>query len=154
MGCTLELHDEHGMAPRYNDVNLQAVFKDAAGMLFPEDHLNFTPRWGTGCSDLGDISTVMPACHPTCSGASCGGHSSEYLITDPYTACVQCAKVQAAALIELLKDDAAAAKKVLKEKKTVYNSFKEYFDAVDKTTLNIEAVTANDDGTLTLQYKL
>ena len=69
--------------------------------------LDYAPqRWGTGCSDMGDVCCVMPAIHPYVTGASGASHSSEFYITDPVTACVTSAQVQAAILIRLLENGA------------------------------------------------
>lgn len=152
MGCELELCDEHGMAPRYNDPNLQDAFHQVAAMFFDEDRLAFNNNWGTGCSDMGDISTVMPAVHPNCAGGFGPGHSTEFKIKDPVLACVTNAKIQAGTAALLLSDNAKLAKKVIAERKVLYPSFKDYFKAIDATTVNTEAVIKNPDGTLTLKF--
>ena len=153
MGCELVLDDIHGTYPRYNDPNIQDALKEAAAMVFGEENLKFDDSWSSGCSDLGDVCTVIPACHPVCAGVSGHAHATDFRMKDPYTACVQNAKVQAATLRVLLQNDAAAAKKVIAEKHTVFDSFEEYCKAVDNTKLNINAVTYEDDGTVNIKYK-
>lgn len=152
MGCELKLCDEHGMAPRYNDPNLQDAFHKVAAMFFDEDHLAFNDKWGTGCSDMGDISTVMPAVHPNCSGGYGSSHSTEFRITDPVMACVTNAKIQAGTAALLLSDNAKLAKKVISERKVVYPTVKDYFKAIDSTMINIDAVIKSSDGTITLKF--
>ena len=61
---------------------------------------------------MGDLSHIMPACHPYTSGAEGPGHSKEYVITDYEKAVVNPAKVMAMVIIDLLADNARQAKEV------------------------------------------
>ena len=108
--------------------------------------------WGTGCTDMGDLSAVMPACQPYACGAVGTGHGNDYRIADVNRACVNSAKAQVMMLSLLMKDDAAEARKVIDERRPVYSSIREYFETVDKITLDQDAVKTNEDGTITLTF--
>ena len=101
---------------------------------------------------MGDLSAVMPACQPYACGAVGTGHGNDYRIADVNRACVNSAKAQVLMLHLLMKDDAAEARKVVEERKPVYSSIREYFEKVDRITLDQDAVTAHEDGTITLTF--
>ncbi len=152
MGCGIRFTDVHGFAPRYNDVTMKEIFRRIGHQLFSEEDVRFSESWGTGCSDMGDISCVMPAVHPNVGGAAGTGHGADYHIADPYTACVVSAKVQIGALAAFLENDAAEAKNVLANKNLPYASKEEFFAAVDTLSFEGEGVIFSDDGTVTLQF--
>ena len=108
---------------------------------------------GGGCSDIGDIQSVMPAIHPNVSGASGTSHGKDYYVTDPESACIFSAKFQLVYLHELLKDGAAEAKRVVANAKPPYKSKAEYFEAINNFMRDQEAVIYNEDGTVTLNVK-
>ena len=153
MGCRIRLKDLHGYAPRVNDPGMKQVCREVAAMLVPEENLDFSERWGTGCSDMGDVNCVMPGIHPYAGGAEGAGHSSEYFIQDPYTACVVSAKLQVGTIALLLQDDAAKAKQILAEGRQDYPSIREYLDSIDQLSFEGDGVTYESDGTVTLKYK-
>ena len=66
-----------------------------------------------GCTDMGDVSQIMPVLHPYMGGASGTGHAADYRITDPQLAYVAPAKALAAMVIDLLWGDAAGAREVI-----------------------------------------
>ena len=119
----------------------------------PEDKARYNASFGTGCSDMGDISCVMPAVHPHIGGMVGHSHGNDLFITDPYLATVVSAKIQAESAVRLLEDDAALAKKIVAEYVPVYASTKEYLDAMDKLTFTAQAVRYDENGDVTLHYK-
>jgi hypothetical protein len=65
-----------------------------------------------GSTDMGDLSHLLPVCHPYTSGAVGAGHSKDYLVTDYETAVVKPAKIMAMVVIDLLAEGGAAASEV------------------------------------------
>ena len=111
-----------------------------------------TGRWGTGCTDMGDVSSIMPAIHPHCSGSIGMGHGKDYYVADKRLGCLLPAQCLVVTASMLLSDDAAKAKKVIAEAKPYFKSKEEYLTAIDKLTMNKEAVVYNEDGTITLDF--
>ena len=62
---------------------------------------------------MGDLSQIMPVCHPYTGGATGAGHSKDYLITDYQKAVVDPAKIMAMVIIDLLAEGAVKAKEVM-----------------------------------------
>jgi len=152
IGANVILSDRPGYTPLINDKNLLRIAERAMKEIAPAEHVAITDNWGTGCTDMGDISAVMPAIHPYAGGATGTGHGSDYRIEDKENACVNSAKCQLLMLNMLLSNDAAEAKKVIEEKNLRYQSKEEYFKAIDSIIQDKTAVIYNDDGTVTLDF--
>ena len=153
MGANVHLQDFPGYCPLYNDKNLYQLTVDVVKEGFGEEWIQEDTKWGTGCTDMGDISCVMPTVQPYCSGACGVGHGSDYGINDPETALVVSAQYQVLMAEALLSNNAEMAQKVIKEADLVYPDKKDYFAAVDKIFLDKKAVTQNEDGTTTLDFQ-
>ena len=150
MGCRVIFEDTPGSAPRYNDKNLRDVFCDVAKNFFDEKDLDFCAPWGNACSDMGDISNVIPSVHPFIGGVTGGGHSVNFKMTDPDRALVISCKVLAGVIYRLLEDGARLAKKVIEEKKVPFASKEEFFKAKDGLSFTGDGVLYQEDGTYTL----
>ncbi len=153
MGCGVRFTDVHGFAPRYNDPNLKAIVKEVGLDFFKEEDLRFNDNWGTASSDMGDVACVIPCIHPYVGGAQGASHGPEWVIVDPYSACVISAKVQFGVLAKLLENGGERAKYVVENKYVPYASMEEYFAAVDSLSFEGEAVSYNEDGTVTLRFE-
>ena len=70
-----------------------------------------------GSTDMGDLSQVMPVIHPYVTAATGTSHGVDYMIEDYYSAVITSASAMAMTVIDLLAEDAAKAKNVLKESK-------------------------------------
>jgi amidohydrolase len=152
IGANVVLSDRPGYTPLINDKNLLRIAEEAMKVIAPAESISINDHWDTGCTDMGDISAIMPAIHPYAGGAVGLGHGKDYYIEDPETACVSSAKCQLLMLHLLLSNDAAEAKKVVAEKDVRYRSKQEYFEAIDAITQDKEAVIYKEDGTVILDY--
>ena len=79
---------------------------EAFYLLCPEDTFSFSDAIGTGSTDMGDLSCIMPVLHPYAGGAEGTGHGEDYRIADPEKACVLNAKWQLVMLTMLLENGA------------------------------------------------
>ncbi len=150
MGCKLVLKDIHGYAPQYFSPTFKQAAKDVALTMFPGEDVNFTDVRGVGCTDMGDVSCIMPIIQTSICGAEGAGHGITYRIKDPYSACVVSAKYQVNLLVHLLRDGAAVAKQIVNEEPERYMTAAEYLKKVDRTNFEAEAVIYNEDGTVTI----
>ena len=153
MDCGLRIIDRHGYAPRrYDPVMTEAVLAEA-DRLFPEDEIRPDCPFSGGCSDMGDISCVMPVIHPQIGGASGSLHGSDMRITDPVLAAVTSAKLQALTVIRLLENDAETARKAVREARPQYGSIGEYLQAAEKLNFTADAVIPEEDGSIRLRFR-
>jgi len=153
LGGGVLIHDRPGYTPLSNDINFLKVAEQAMiETVGKEKTLANYEGWATGCTDMGDVSAVMPSIHPYCAGSKGAAHGSEYYIVDPETACVSSAKMQVLLLSMLLENDAERAKHIVDNFVPRYKSMDEYFKAVDVLDQDKDAVIYNKDGTVTLDF--
>ena len=114
LGATVEIDTWPGYLPLEPDPTMGALFRANAATLVGEC---FDGGHRAACTDMGDVSQIMPVLHPYMGGASGTGHAADYRITDPGLAYVAPAKALAAMVVDLLWDDAAGAREVLARSK-------------------------------------
>ena len=144
IGAKVQITDFPGYWPRNNFDPFVKVFGEAMECVMDSFYYNPT-GWGTGCSDMGDISSLMPAIHPYAGGATGTEHGDDYKISDPETACVKSAAGQLIALKLLLENDASRAKEIVESYKPFFKNKEEYFAYVDKLDMNKQMVIYEGD---------
>lgn len=147
LGCRVTIDDRHGYFPRLYDRQLLEVAKQAMEQVL--EKTVYEPQgWGAGCSDMGDMTMLMPGVHPFVGGAEGAVHSSEFRFTQPEEACLNSAKVQLLMLWQLLRDEAALAKQILADFQPVFSCKEEYLRHVDAMTACWEAVLYRENGSV------
>jgi len=104
-----------GYFPMTSDATLRDLYRDNSISLVGEEKvmpINPTHH-GTGSTDMGDLSQIMPCLCGYCAGASGMMHGSDFVIEDYELAVVTPAKIMAMMIIDLLADGATAAKEML-----------------------------------------
>lgn len=154
LGTHIEIDDMHGYSPLLNDDNMITLSKNAANAMFPDREFNCDyTTIGTGSTDMGDVSMLIPSVHPYMPGAKGVSHSNHYIIEDPEMACVDSAKWQVAMLYLLLKDNAQYGKKVVEEFRPTFASKDEFIKYIDTFEMSGERITYNEDGTAKIILK-
>ncbi|MBE6988561.1 MAG: amidohydrolase, partial [Ruminococcaceae bacterium] len=154
MGANVHLSDRPGYMPLNNNKDLTDISMELMKGIIGEENVVYNNRWGTGCTDMGDISSVMPAIHPHVAGASGTGHGNDYRISDPECAVVLSTKYLVALTDALLSNNAEKANMVIKNAKVLYPNKQDYFDQIDKIFMDKMAVEVQEDGKMVLDYKL
>ena len=93
------------------------VFKRNAGEYLFDPALVQDAPHGTGSTDMGDLSHIMPALHPSMAGGYGDVHSREWHIANPDEGYLAPAKALALTAIDLLSDEAAEARRILSTEK-------------------------------------
>jgi len=119
LGAKVAIETLPGYMPALQNKALTDIYKKNATSFIPEKDFFFHPPRSSS-TDMGDVSQVVPSIHPYLGGAQGKAHSSDYEIKDKYMAYVLPAKVLAMCAIDLLWDDASAAKRIIKESKTPF----------------------------------
>lgn len=151
IGCNVELDDHPGYFPLNNDPNLAEIMTEAMETIAGPGCVVRGP-WGTGCTDMGDVSAIMPAIHPHASGSIGTGHGKDYYVADKKLGCLYPAQCLVLTAAKLLNNDAKLAKKVIAKAKPYFKSKEEYLAAIDSLTMDKDAVIYNEDGTVTLDF--
>lgn len=152
LGANVTLSDRPGYSPLYHAPDLIPVALDAMGKVLKEVR-HLPERWSTGCTDMGDVSCVIPSIHPFVGGVTGLEHGNTYRISDADAACVEPAKIQLLMLDALLKDGAKKALEVKANFKPVFANMQEYFVCIDKLDMDKKAVIYHENGNVTLDYR-
>jgi amidohydrolase len=114
IGAKVEIQTIPGYIPLANNPEIAEVFKSNAEVLMGEDE--YMPGGhGTGSTDMGDVSLIMPALHPGLGGATGTGHGADYEIVDKELNYSGSAKLLAMTAIDMLYGDAGTAKKIIED---------------------------------------
>ena len=115
VGASVKITNIPGYLPLRHNSALQELFQTNCTNMMGESSVLVMParRNRGGSTDMGDLSQIIPSCHPYTSGAVGAGHSKEYLITDYESAVVNPAKIMAMVAIDLLSDGAAKGNEVI-----------------------------------------
>ena len=152
LGAKVTICDRPGYSPRVQPMSMMLAMKEAMEAVL--ETVKWNPEnWGKGSTDMGDISMVMPAMHPTLGGVGGTGHGADYHISHPETACVDMTKVMLSMLDVLLKDGAKRAAEIKEEFVPTFPSIEAFFQAIDRLDMDKDAVIYNEDGSVTLDYK-
>ena len=114
--CGCHIHTTHYSMPLYDDLDLGAELRDTVNTLFPEAKFDFNSFFMASCTDMGDVSTIMPAVHGYVPGMTGTSHGVDFRITDYNAACISPALITSRLLIELLSNDAEKGKKIAAKK--------------------------------------
>ncbi|MBQ7120057.1 MAG: amidohydrolase [Oscillospiraceae bacterium] len=151
VGTNIEIVDFPGYAPLSNDDNMIALASDAAALVIPEENFTANNSIGSGSTDMGDLSSIMPVIHPYAGGAIGKSHGNDYQIADPDRACVKNAKWQVAMLKLLLENGGERAKKIIAEYEPPFASKEEYLAFLDSLNNSGDRITYNEDGTANIK---
>lgn len=130
VGGSVRINTLPGYLPMVSDRNLQAVYRANASSLVGKNKVIPPGRHGTGSTDMGDISHIMPAIHPYTAGASGTSHGNDYLIEDYRLAVLNPAKIMAMTVIDLLADSAVKGKEISTRHKPIMTK-QEYLDLME-----------------------
>ena len=145
MGTNIEIIDSPGYAPLYNDPGLIQVCAEAAALAIPEYPFVIADQIGSGSTDMGDLSCIMPVIHPHALGATGKSHGNDYYIEDPIAACVGSAKFQLGMLLILLSDNARRAKEIIANYKPQFASKEDYLSYMDSLNSSGDRIDYSDE---------
>lgn len=113
VGAKVEIQEIPGYLPLKNEPEMSKIFAENAKRLLGKAGVK-QGEHKTGSTDTGDISAIMPAIEPTIYGATGTGHGSDYMMTDKEMCYTIPAELMAMTVIDLLWDDAANARRIMK----------------------------------------
>ena len=145
LGANVEIIDIPGYAPLINNPAMMELALNAMNAILPEENAKLVHSTSSGCTDMGDLSSIMPVVHPYARGGRGVGHGADFTIADPEAATVRSAMVQLAMLRLLLENGAARAKKILSNFTPRFASKDEYLTFLDSLNAEGERITYGED---------
>jgi len=153
MGAKVTLCDRPGYAPEIHDDRFTELCEEACCDLVGRDRVVFPDTIHPASSDFGDITCVMPGVQFYCAGAVGAIHGTYWYITEPERAVLNAAKVQLFIMDRLMSDNCEKAVEIVENSRPQFGSIKEYFDYIDALVLDKDAVTYDENGNATVDYK-
>ena len=152
LGANVEIIDMVGYSPLYNDLGMMELARDAAKIAIPEESLAYDPDLiGSGSTDMGDLSSIMPVVHPYAGGRIGTSHGADVYLNEPERACVKSAKWQVTMLKLLLENNAERAKTILKNYTPPFKSKEEFLSFVDAINTKGDRIKYLDDGNVEIK---
>ncbi len=144
LGANVDIKDIPGYAPNYNSKAMKTLTTDAAKEAIPEYEFKETENFGSGSTDMGDLSSIMPTIHPYAGGSKGTSHGNDYYIADPVAACIGSAKLQVGMLYLLLSDGAKRAKEIIDTFEPKFPSKEAYIEYVDSLNRSGDRIEYKD----------
>ncbi|MBV9174591.1 MAG: amidohydrolase [Chloroflexi bacterium] len=114
IGGSVEITTLPGYLPLHHDPTLVSLFRANAVDVVGAENVRDKGH-GSGSTDMGDVSHILPSVHPYAGGATGAGHGADYRIADYQKVVINPAKAMAMTVIDLLSEDAREAKRVKSE---------------------------------------
>jgi len=147
LGANIDICDIPGYAPLQNSMDMLDIAEEAWHMTSDIPFVRYD-EFGTGSTDFGDLSCLMPVVHPYVPGAAGKSHGADYYIENPESACVTSALWQVNMLYLLLKNEAKRAKAAVSDYKPQFTSKAEYFAYIDRFDSEGNRIEYFEDGTI------
>lgn len=112
IGAEVEITTIPGYLPQENNADLNELFRANVLRHFPEEDLDRADHLSAS-SDVGDLEHLMPVIQPSMNGSTGHFHGADYAIADKDISYLWNGILMAETAIDLLWDDASAARGVL-----------------------------------------
>ncbi|MQG37686.1 MAG: amidohydrolase [SAR202 cluster bacterium] len=110
-GAAVEITTNPGYLPAKYDSALTELYRLNASSLIGHDNI-IQLNHGTGCTDMGDVSQIIPAIQPTANATTGSGHGVDYRVENYELAITKAGKAMGMTLIDLLTADGAKARDI------------------------------------------
>lgn len=150
LGAKVRITDEAGSFPRWTDRTVFPLVENAMDAVL-EGYDCDAGRWGVGCSDMGDMASLMPTVQAYVTGVEGKEHGVDYRIYDVDSAVADGARILLLTIRQLLENDAQKAREAVDAYKPRFASREEFFALKHAITREFDAVTYRDDGSVVLE---
>lgn len=110
-GAEVRITTNPGYLPAKYDVRLTDVYRHNAASLIGDDNV-IELNHSSGCTDMGDVSQIVPTIQPTANATSGNGHGIDYLVENYDLAVIKAGKAMGMTVIDLLAEDGEKGKKI------------------------------------------
>ena len=148
LGANVDIVDVPGYAPNNNDPVFSDLAEDVFGKILPARKVIRKHVRGSGSTDMGDLSSIMPTIQPYAPGAVGTSHGNDYYLVDPVAACVDNAKWQLAILFSLLENEAEEARRILAAFKPQFESAEAFLAYMDSLYDEGDRITYTEEGAI------
>ena len=111
-GASVRIQTSPGYLPAQYDRPLTEIYRNNASSLIGDENV-IELKHGTGCSDMGDVSQIIPSIQPTANATSGHGHGVDYLVENYDLAVIKSGKAMGMTVIDLLSKDGETGKNII-----------------------------------------
>jgi amidohydrolase len=126
IGAEVDIEEIPGYMPQISEPKMTELFKANAVALVGSEAVREGGH-GTGSSDMGDVTQIMPGIQPSVAGAGGVFHTKTFTMVDQYLAYIVQAKLLACTAVDLLVNGASTAEAIKQSFKPTYTK-PEYLD--------------------------
>ena len=153
LGTNIEIIDTPGYSPLVNNREMMSLAEEAAAIAIPDEEFALSYVMGTGSTDMGDLSSIMPVIHPYSAGTEGTSHGADYYVTDPARACIKSAKWQLCMAKMLLENGGARAREIIEKFIPEFKSKEEFLAYQDSLNTDGNRIDFGDGETVTVIVK-
>lgn len=110
-GAEVRITTNPGYLPAKYDEKLTEIYRHNAASLIGDDNV-IRLNHSSGCTDMGDVSQIVPTIQPTANATSGNGHGIDYLVENYDLAVIKAGKAMGMTVVDLLADNGENGKKV------------------------------------------
>ncbi len=110
-GAKVRITTNPGYLPAKYDDRLTEIYRHNAASLIGDDNV-IQLNHSSGCTDMGDVSQIIPTIQPTANATSGNGHGIDYLVENYELAVIKAGKAMGMTVIDLLADNGEKGRKV------------------------------------------
>lgn len=147
LDTNIEIEDVPGYTPLVHDTGMMQTAQEAFRLVCRSEPLEVSEVVSSGCSDMGDLSAIMPVVHPYIGGATGSPHGNDFVIADPVMACVNSAKWQLAMVHLLLGNGGERAKQIVAQFSPRFPSKEAFLARLDSFEASGDRIEYRPDGT-------
>lgn len=126
IGAEVDIEEIPGYMPQISEPKMTELFKANAVALVGSEAVREGGH-GTGSSDMGDVTQIMPGIQPSVAGAGGVFHTKTFTMVDQYLAYIVQAKLLACTAVDLLVNGASTAEAIQQSFEPTYTKA-EYLD--------------------------
>ncbi len=145
IGAEVEITDLPGSYPLHNDENFVTLTMEAAKELAGDKCL-YKNYWKGSCTDMGDVTTIVPSVHAYVGGLEGILHGKNYNVVNPEETCINSANLQLSVTEKLLSNGAERARFIVENFKPEFKDTKEYVQEKQKLNKILSPIKITDNG--------
>ncbi len=104
VGASVRIQTNPGYLPARYDERLTKIYRHNAASMVGDNSI-IELEHTTGCTDVGDVSQIVPTIQPTANATSGNGHGIDYLVDDYELAVIKAGRAMGLTVIDLLAEN-------------------------------------------------
>jgi metal-dependent amidase/aminoacylase/carboxypeptidase family protein len=152
LGANVTLRDRPGYMPVKTDIGMREAALEACSLCFGRENVIYPKPHGPACTDMGDLTTLIPTVYMLLGGATGLGHGNNYYVPDELGFCMNSARLLLTFVDLVLGNNAERANKIISEFQPIFENKEAYIRTLESMVLDAEAITYGEDSSAVVRY--